>query len=109
VGDVVYVSVTSQNHLPVGVHVGKVVEVEYHLAYWGENVLTYNASLQMQSGEELTLKLEDDESNELTTGFTYHKVHLDKESAVQRIKANIEAQLMALEQQLIDINVKEVM
>lgn len=97
-GQTVYVSVTQNNHLEVGVYAGKVKNLEYFLSYDDKNTLYYQADLEIDGAEDLNLRINN--QGELYTGFTYHKVHLNKQEAVDRVKGYLEKQMNTLQEQL---------
>lgn len=97
-GQTVYVSVTQNNYLDIGVYAGKVKNLEYFLSYDDKNTLYYQADLEIEGADDLNLRINN--KDELYTGFTYHKVHLNKQEAVDRVKGYLEQQMRSVEEQL---------
>lgn len=100
VGQQVFVSVSHDNYLDMGVHVFTVKNISYSLAFSGD-VIHYRADI-IGDGKELRLETCNDR---LSTGWTYHEVHLDKQEAVDRIKNIIEKQAEKVQEQLKEIEV----
>lgn len=95
VGQTVYVSVTHNNHLDMGVHAFTVEKINYNVG--NENTIRYTARITSEKGEEMRLETCNDR---LSTGWTYHEVHLDKQDAVDRVKGYLEKQAEKVQQQL---------
>lgn len=95
-GQKLYISVTSQNNLDVGVYEGIVRDLEYHLK--DKNTLIYSCELDMgEKGEDYRLR---EFNGKLHTWYTYHKPHLTKEEAVNEVKTALEDQRRKLEEQI---------
>ena len=96
VGQQVFVSVSHNNYLDMGVHAFTVRNISYALDFGGGDVIRYRADV-VGDGKELRLETYNDR---LSTGWTYHEVHLNKQEAVDRIKGVLEKQANKVQEQL---------
>lgn len=101
IGDMVYISVTQNNLLDVGVYEVTVCGVEYYIYYDDDTSLQYTASVVTSCGQELTLRESNDKH--LTDGYAHHEVHLNKEEAAQRVKKHLTKQGEKVFQQLAEM------
>ena len=95
VGQTVYVSVTHNNHLDMGVHAFTVEKINYNVG--NENTIRYTARITSEKGGGIRLETCNDR---LSTGWAYHEVHLDKQEAVDRVKEYLQKQAEKVKQQL---------
>lgn len=100
VGDTVYITVTNQNLLPIGIHKAVVKEVDYRLDYQDKNTLYCNAQAVTDTKECMTLRADNDGEISYTTGYAYHKVWHNKEDAISFMLEYIEGEKRKLDKQI---------
>jgi len=103
-GDAVFITVTSQNVLSVGVHKAVVKEVDYRLDYLDKNTLYCTAEALTDSKDCMTLRADNDDT-EYTTGYSYHKVWHDKQDAINFMLEYVEGEKRKLDEQIKDLEV----
>lgn len=99
VGDAVFITVTSQNVLSVGVHKAIVEGVGYSLDCRDKNTLYCTAEALTDSQEEMTLRADNDGAS-YTTGYSYHKVWHSKEDAINFMLEYMEGEKRKLDEQI---------
>lgn len=98
VGDTFYVSVCTRNHLNFGVHKGEIKSVDYRLQ--NGNMITYTADTVVFDSvekQEMGIRLElinngVHSPGKISTGWTYHEVHLERDEAFARIRNYLKEQ-----------------
>lgn len=85
-GQEVYISVTQNNYLGMGVHVATVPEIRWFVNM-NKKTVSYEGRLDV-GGMELSLVQQGDESK-LKTGCAFHEVHLNMEEAIGRVEKHV--------------------
>lgn len=99
VGDALFITVTSQNVLSVGVHKAIVKEVGYRLDYRDKNTLYCTAEALTDTKDCMTLRADNDGAS-YTTGYSYHKVWHGKQDAINFMLEYMESEKSKLDEQI---------
>lgn len=86
VGQEVYISVTRNDYLDMGVHVATVSDIRWYVNV-DKKTVSYEGRLDV-GGEELSLVPQGNEGK-LKTGYAFHEVHLNIREAIERVEKHI--------------------
>lgn len=101
-GDTLYVVVTDQNVLGIGVYEATASHVNYFQR--SEGLIDLNARLiVVENCKENEFNLTSD-TNEFKSGYSYHNVFTDKNKAIEFHNKNINDKLKNMEQKIINLN-----